>query len=90
MVWSRFKVFWFSKDHLTGHSERKDGQTRQIKGVGRQYQRLDRNCASSNSVAENRTIWKGIFANSSGAPTTFKGYGIEQNNVCSVSEFLVP
>ena len=32
MVWSRFKVFWFSKDHLTGHSERKDGQTRQKKG----------------------------------------------------------
>ena len=24
MVWSHLKVFWFSKDNLTGHSEKAD------------------------------------------------------------------
>ena len=36
---------------------------------GRQYQRVDRNeLCSSTRAAENRTRWKGIFANSSVVP----------------------
>ena len=34
------------------------------------------NFVSSTRAAENRTRWKGA----GGAPTTFQGYGIEQNN----------
>ena len=37
------KVFWFSKDNPTGHSERKKKNRRTEEEVGRQYQRVDRN-----------------------------------------------
>ena len=37
------KVFWFSKDNPTGHSERKKKKRQTEKEVGRQYQRVDRN-----------------------------------------------
>ena len=43
MVWPRFKVFWFSKDNPTGHSERTKKKRRTEEEVGRQYQRVDRN-----------------------------------------------
>ena len=39
MVWPCFKVFCFSKDSPTGHSEWKKRQTQEE--VGRQYQRVD-------------------------------------------------
>ena len=42
MVWPCFKVFWFSKDNPTGHSERKKKKRQTEEGVGRQYQRVDR------------------------------------------------
>ena len=42
MVWARFKVFWFSKDNSTGHSERKQKKNKTEEEVGRQYQRMDR------------------------------------------------
>ena len=75
MVWPCFKVFWFSKDILTGHSERKKEEETDEE-VGIQYQRVDRNFASSTRAAKNRTRWKGIVANSS-VTMTFKGYGME-------------
>ena len=34
MIWPCFKVFWFSKDNPTGHSERKK-KKRQTEEVGR-------------------------------------------------------
>ena len=37
------KVFWFSKDNPTGHSERKKKKRQTEEEVGRQYQRVDRN-----------------------------------------------
>ena len=41
MVWPRLKVFWFSKDNHTGHSERKKKKMQREDEVGRQYQRVD-------------------------------------------------
>ena len=43
MVWPCLKVFWFSKDNPTGHSERKKKKRQTEEKVGRQYQRVDRN-----------------------------------------------
>ena len=43
MVFPCFKVFWFSKDNPTGHSERKEKKRQTEEDVGRQYQRVDRN-----------------------------------------------
>ena len=43
IVWPCLKVFWFSKDNPTGHSERKKKKRQTEEEVGRQYQRLDRN-----------------------------------------------
>ena len=39
MVWPCLKVFWFSKDNPTGHSERKKKKRQTEKEVGRQCQR---------------------------------------------------
>ena len=69
MVWPCLKVFWFSKDNPTGHSERKKKKRPKGEEVGRQYQTVDRTgLASSTRVAENRTGWKGIVANSARVP----------------------
>ena len=43
MVWPCLKVFWFSKDNPTGHSERKKKKRQTEEEVGSQYQRVDRN-----------------------------------------------
>ena len=43
MVWPCLKVFWFSKDNLTGHSKRKRKKRQTEEKVGRQCQRVDRN-----------------------------------------------
>ena len=43
MVWPCLKVFWFSKDNPTGHSESKKEKRQTEEEVGRQYQRVDRN-----------------------------------------------
>ena len=43
MVWPCLKVFWFSKDNPTGHSERKKKKRQTEEEVGGQYQRVDRN-----------------------------------------------
>ena len=43
MVWPCFKVFWFSKDYPTGHSERIKKKRQTEEEVGKQYQRVDRN-----------------------------------------------
>ena len=43
LKWPCFKVFWFSKDNPTGHSERKKKTRQTEEEVGRQYQRMDRN-----------------------------------------------
>ena len=43
MVWPCLKVFWFSKDNPTGHSERKKKKRQTEEEVGREYQRVDRN-----------------------------------------------
>ena len=41
--WPCLKVFWFSKDNPTGHSERKKKKRQTEEEVGRQYQRVDSN-----------------------------------------------
>ena len=43
MVWPCLKVFWFSKDNPSGHSERKKKKRQTEEEVGRQYQRVDMN-----------------------------------------------
>ena len=43
MVWPCLKVFWFSKDNPTGHSERKKKKRQTEEEVGRGYQRVDGN-----------------------------------------------
>ena len=67
MVWPCFKVFWFSKDNPTGHSERKKKKRQTEEEVGRQYQGRQE-WTSSTRAAENWIRWKGIFANSSLVP----------------------
>ena len=42
IVWPYLKVFWFSKDNPTVHSERKKKRQTEEE-VGRQYLRVDRN-----------------------------------------------
>ena len=66
MIWPCLKVFWFSKDNPTGHSERKKKKRQTEEEVGRQYKRVD--FVSSTRAAENRSRWKGIVANSSVVP----------------------
>ena len=43
VVWPCLKVFWFSKDNPTGHSERKKKKRQTEEEVRRQYRRVDRN-----------------------------------------------
>ena len=70
MVLAHPKVFCFSKDNPTGHSERK------TKKRERQKKRREDNInewtgidfASSTRAAEKKTRWKGIVANSSVVP----------------------
>ena len=65
MVCPCFKVFWFSKDNPTGHSERKKKKRQTEKSWGdniKEWTGID--FASSTRTAENRTRWKGIVANS--------------------------
>ena len=66
MIRPCLKVFWFSKDNPTGHSERKKKKRQTEEEVGRQYQRVD--FASSTRAVENRSRWKGIVSNSSVVP----------------------
>ena len=78
MVWSCFEVFEQRQSYRAQDTVK--GKKR-----GRQKKRREDNIkewtgmdfASSTRAAENRTIWKGIVANSHGAPATFEGYGIE-------------
>ena len=42
MVWSCFKVLWFSEDTPTGHSERKKKKRHTEEEAGRQYERVNR------------------------------------------------
>ena len=70
MVWPCFKVFWFSKDNPTGHSERKktkrDIQKKRWQDNIKEWTGMD--FASSNGADERRTRMKGIVANSSVVP----------------------
>ena len=68
MVWPCFKVFWSSKDNLTGHSERKKikRQTEEVEDNIKEWTGMG--FASSTRTAENRTRWKWIVANSSVVP----------------------
>ena len=43
MVWPCFKIFGFSKDNPTRHSDRKKKKRQAGEEVGRPYQRVDRN-----------------------------------------------
>ena len=62
MVSPRLKVFWFSKDNLTGHIERQKrmGQTEE---EGESILMTGMDFASSARASEG-TMWKGIVANS--------------------------
>ena len=80
IVWPCLKVFWFSKDNPTGHSERKK------KTRGRQKKRWVDNIkewtgmdvASSTRAAEKQDkMERDCCEFICGAPTTFQGYGIE-------------
>ena len=69
MVWPCLKVFWFSKDNATGHSERKKKKRQTEEEVGdniKEWTGMD--FASSTRPAANRSRWKGIVANLSVVP----------------------
>ena len=70
MIWPCLKVFWFSKDNPTGHSERKKKKRQTEEAAGRknikEWTGMD--FASSTRAAENRSRWKGTVANSSVVP----------------------
>ena len=67
MVWPCFKVFWFSKDSPTGHSERKKKKRQtEVEDNIKEWTGMD--FTSSTRAAENRTRWKGIVANSAVVP----------------------
>ena len=69
MVWPCFKVFLFSKDNTTGHSERKKKKRQTEEDVGRQYQRVDRNGLCQLSLGSlKQDKLKSIVANSSVVP----------------------
>ena len=55
MVWSRFKVFCFSKDNSTGHSERKKKKRMRDEEAGRAYQRVDRKCTLPAKLGQLKT-----------------------------------
>ena len=40
-MWSRLKVFWFSKDDPIGHSKRKGKKRQTHEEMGRKYQRAE-------------------------------------------------
>ena len=68
---STLKVFWFSKDNSSGHSEwkKKKGLTEEELGREDNIKRWTGiDFASSTRAAEDRTRWKGIVAKSSVVP----------------------
>ena len=66
MVWACLKVFWFSKDNPTWHSEKKKKKRQTEEDNIKEWTGM--NFASSTRAAENRTRWKRIVANSSVVP----------------------
>ena len=70
MIWPCLKVFWFSKDNPTGHSERKKEKEADRRRGGKTFikEGTGMDFASSTRAAENRSRWKGIVANSSVVP----------------------
>ena len=83
MVWPCLKVFWFSKDNPTGHSERKKKKRQTEEDVGGQYQRVTgMDFASSTRAADNRTRWKGVVANSFVVPHIYSHIVLYQLWIC--------
>ena len=68
MIWPCLKVFWFSKDNPTGHSERKKEKEADRRRGGKTISKSGMDFASSTRAAENRSRWKGIVANLSVVP----------------------
>ena len=69
VVWPYLKVFWFSKDNSTGHSEWKKRRGRQKKKWEdniKEWTWMD--LTSSTRAAEDRTRWKGVVVKSSVVP----------------------
>ena len=66
VVWSCLKVFWFSKDNSTGHSEWKK---KRWEDNIKEWTGID--FASSARAADDRTSWKGIVVKSSMVPKRF-------------------
>ena len=69
MVWPFLKIFWFSKDNPTGHSERKKKKRQteeEVEDNIKEWTGMD--FVSSTRAGENRSRWKGVVANSSVVP----------------------
>ena len=64
MVWPYLKVFWFSEDISTGHSERKNKNSRQKRWEDNIREWTGMDLACSTRAAEDRTRWKGIVVKS--------------------------
>ena len=62
MVWPHFKVFWFSKDNPTGHSERTKKKRQKEVEAGRQYQEwIGMDFASSTKAVKTGQDGKGLL-----------------------------
>ena len=69
MVWTYLKVFWLSKDNLlsTVQGKRRNGkQKKSWEDNIKEWTGMD--FASSNRVAEDRIMWKGIVVKPSVVP----------------------
>ena len=75
MVWSCFKVFWFSKDNPIGHIERKKKKRYIEEELGRQNIKwtLPAELGQLKKGQDGKKFCELIFD----APTNFQGYGIE-------------
>ena len=71
------KVFWFSKDNPTGHSERKKKKRQTEEEVERQYQRVDRHGLCQLGQLKTGQAGRDCCKFICGAPTTSQGYVIE-------------
>ena len=79
MVWPCLKVFWFSKDNPTEHSERKKKKEADRRRGGKTISKSGQEGTLPAQLGQLKTgqAGKGLLPIHLWCPTTFQGYGIE-------------
>ena len=86
MVWPCLKIFWFSKDNPTGHGEGKKKKEADRRRGGKTILKSGQEWTLPAQLGQLKTGQDGNCCEFiCGAPTTFQGYGIEQNRKYFVS-----